>query len=108
MSTNKDQNKKFKMDQVDILELKNIMIEMKNLLPEFSGRLEKAGVRIGSPENRTLEIENQRGKKWKKNEQRSRDCKTSTHLTTYRCNGSPGKTVEREKGKKMYLMNKYL
>lgn len=98
------------MDQVDSLELKNIMIEMKNLLPELNGRLGKAGVRIGGPESRTqeiIQIENQRGKKWKKNERRSRDCKTSTHLPTYRCNGSPGKTVEREKGKNMYLKSKY-
>lgn len=79
MSTNKDQNKKFKMDQVDILELKNIMIEMKNLLPEFSGRLEKAGVRIGSPENRTLEIENQRGKNGRK---MNREAETVKHLHT--------------------------
>lgn len=52
----KIKNGKFKMDQVDILELKNTMIEMKNLLPELNGKLEKTGVRIGGPKNRTLEI----------------------------------------------------
>lgn len=76
----KIKNGKFKMDQVGILELKNIMIEMKNLLPELNGRPQKAGVRIRGPRN--YPNWKSEKKKWKKNEQRSRDCKTSTHLPT--------------------------
>lgn len=95
------------MDQVDSLELKNIMIEMKNLLPELNGRLEKAGVRIGGPENRAqeiIQIENQRGENGRK---MNGEAEAVRHLPTLRYNGSPGKTVEREKGKKMYLQGKY-
>lgn len=92
----KIKNGKLKMDQVDIVELKNTMIETKNLLPELNGRLEKTGVRIGGPKNRTLEMikaENQRGKNGRKMNIKA---ETVKHLHTYQHKGSLER-LEREK-----------
>lgn len=78
-----------------------------NLLHELNGRCEIAGVRIGGPKYRTLEIiQNQKGKKWKK---LNRESETVKHLYTYQHTGVMGvlerKEQEKRAGKCIHRIN---
>ena len=60
-----------KGNQIEILELKSTIIEMKNLLAEPNSRFEQSAERISGLENRSIEIihfKGQKEKRMKKNE----------------------------------------